>query len=162
MAPAPRRRAGPSTGAVKSAIQFDPCDNAADDKVSGKIFDRSIPENDATHVDGWLKDIGKPTSKSDICQAGVAAEVVNVGGQYHYVLYEFIQREPSGTGDLSSFVHLEGGAPGRDGDVLVEFDYDPGMSGSTGVAFYDWTSTGAGTTNGNPGWALRATPNLSF
>jgi uncharacterized repeat protein (TIGR01451 family) len=85
--------------------------------------------------------------KSDFCTGGQALEVVQVetsggGTQTQYILYQYWTREPSATGDLSTFVYLEGPVAGRGDDVLLESNYDPASGTSFNV--YRWTGAPEG------------------
>ncbi|GGO63326.1 hypothetical protein GCM10010910_15620 [Microbacterium nanhaiense] len=93
-------------------------------------------------IDGTWPPNATPTSvqtKADLCSAGSAYEIVDVGGTNHVILYLNWTRVTGGTGDLTVYQHLQGAGAGRTGDLLIEFNYDP--SSGTSVDALRWNGS---------------------
>lgn len=89
----------------------------------------------------WPTTSGAPNKKSDICDAGAAFEIVDVNGQQHIIMYQYWTRSPDGTGDLTVYQELKGGAAGRDGDYLLEFNYNSSGSGGINIRSLRWNGS---------------------
>ncbi|WP_345439734.1 hypothetical protein [Microbacterium gilvum] len=124
----------PTTGILDSYSLVEACEgdgsSLTDPTVSGT---NSQNLND----DPWQMSPGPfPNKKSDLCSAGGAYEIVDVDGQQHVMLYQYWTRAPEGTGDLSINYSFAGGAAGRAGDILIQFNVNP--NGSTNVIGMAW------------------------
>ena len=76
-----------------------------------------------------------PNAK-DLCTGAAAVEVVDIGGQVNYILYQYWTRSPDSTGENSTFVNLEGPSAGRCDDILLETNYNSGPPST--FSQYSW------------------------
>jgi uncharacterized repeat protein (TIGR01451 family)/LPXTG-motif cell wall-anchored protein/fimbrial isopeptide formation D2 family protein len=137
----------PTTGIIDSYANSEACrgdgTTTEDPTISGT-------NSQTINSNPWQMSPGPyPNEKSDLCSAGAAYEIVDVNGQQHVILYQYWTRAPEGTGDLSINYSFEGGAPGRDGDRLVQFNVNP--NGTTNAIGMIWDGVS---------WVQ--TPNITF
>lgn len=144
----------PTTGLLGvSQNNDDTCTGEKETGYDGNVNNNPLIANNAAPVN----------KKSNICSGGSAYEVIDVNGQYHYVLYQQVARRGDGTGDLSVISILEGPAAGRGDDLMLEFNFDPAQNGVTTLKAYrwngsQWVATSAGLTafqfaaGPNPDW----------
>ena len=125
----------PTTGLLGRSDLAEGCATGDTDTVDGTASDTS----QTIHSDPWVIGSASPNKKSDLCRAGSTYEIVDVDGTLHVILYQYWTRAPKGTGDLSVFFELEGGAAGRTGDYLLEFNIAP--NGSTTVVPWSWNGS---------------------
>ncbi|MEE2569546.1 DUF11 domain-containing protein [Pseudarthrobacter sp. J64] len=120
----------PTTGILDlSQNADDVCGPGTETSYTGKLNDNP-----------WTLSVSNVNTKDDICSGGSAYEVVNVDGQYHYVLYQSMARDPQGSGDMSMLSILEGPIAGRSDDVLLEFDFAPN-TGTASLTSYRWNGS---------------------
>jgi uncharacterized repeat protein (TIGR01451 family) len=102
-----------------------------------------FPGSQTIHTNPWViePDPGNPTKKGDLCTGAAAAEVIDVDGDIHYILYQYWTREPTATGDVSMFQILEGPRPGRCDDRLLESNYNSSGQPNTTFSVYSWEPT---------------------
>ncbi|MEE2524471.1 DUF11 domain-containing protein [Pseudarthrobacter sp. J47] len=107
----------------------DVCGAGTETSYTGKLNDNP-----------WAQTVSNVNTKDDICSGGSAYEVVDVDGQYHYVLYQSMARDPQGSGDMSMLSILEGPIAGRSDDILLEFDFAPN-TGTASLTSYRWNGS---------------------
>jgi hypothetical protein len=108
-------RASTGTVAISPLGQSDACESPGDDFYTGSIAGVPFP---------WPSGTGNVNRKNDICEFGSALEIVDVDGEYHYVVYGYAARPGDATGDVSLLFVLD--KPNTEvGDVIIEFDYNP-------------------------------------
>lgn len=122
----------PTTGIIDWTTATDAC--------GGGDTTRYQPGTKWEH-DPWPTVTGSPNTKSDLCKGAAAIEVVNVNGQYQYIYYAMLARDPNASGDMSGFLPLEGPLAGRVDDKLVEFDYNSNGGGSIDLTIYKWSGS---------------------
>ncbi len=122
----------PSSGIISSSFGADSCSGDA----------TGFPGSQTPDTNPWVPGAANVNNKDDLCSGGSAIEVVNVNGQYQYVLYSYWARSATATGDMSAFTLLQGPVAGRGDDKLVSFDYNSAGGGSVTVTVYTWNGTG--------------------
>ena len=123
----------PTTGLLDRVDVTDPC---VGDGSTG--MDPTGAPGTQTLDGTWAPGPANVNAKGDLCGGGATYEIVLVDGQQHIIFYAYWLRAPEGSGDLSVFYEFEGGAAGRDGDRLLEFDYDSSGSGTVTVKQWSW------------------------
>ncbi|MBY5162498.1 DUF11 domain-containing protein [Salsipaludibacter albus] len=124
----------PSTGTIGFTEAVDACEVGTEDGWAGALEGQPFP---------WTVETESMPRKTDICEFGAAYEIVDVDGEYHYVLYGYAARAADATGDQSLFFLLD--RPGQAvGDIILEYDFDPsGSSQPTELRWdgSDWASS---------------------
>ncbi len=120
----------PSAGIVALNELSDPCASSPDDFYTGSINGNPFP---------WPTDSGNVNNKNDICEYATALEIVDVDGEYHYVLYGYAARSGDATGD-ESLVFVLDKADTQIGDVIIQYDFDPSGTSVAQQATWDGSS----------------------
>ena len=87
----------PSSGIISSSFGADSCSGDA----------TGFPGSQTPDTNPWVTGTSNVNNKDDLCSGGSAIEVVNVNGQYQYVLYSYWARSATATGDMSAFTLLQ-------------------------------------------------------
>ncbi|MBO1268557.1 DUF11 domain-containing protein [Arthrobacter cavernae] len=161
--PGGANRTGVNDWAGIAASPYGPYTTAQGRQSTGIVAYRDMPDactgTDPTQAvagtkleDDWVFIPGAISpEKTDLCGSEVAYEIVNVGGQLHYVLYMDWNRIPGKSGTMTTFVSILGpmdptpGNPfnkdGRADDKLIEFFHAEGGGGSNTVRVGTWNGT---------------------